>query len=121
MPWNFTNDRPIFQQIADIIVSDVVSGRYKPGEKLPTVRDIALTAGVNPNTMQRAFVETETRGIIVTKRGDGRYVTDDTTIIKDVATKLLSEMTKNFVTSALELGFNNEEISAIVKSHTKEI
>ncbi len=120
MPWEFTNDRPIFQQLSDIIVKDVVSGRYKPGEKLPAVRDIALTAGVNPNTMQRAFAEAENRGIILTKRGDGRYVTEDIELIKSISYKLLSDMAKGLVLSATELGFSGEEIIEIVKLNMED-
>ncbi len=114
MSWDFSNDRPIFQQIADIIVKDVVSGRYKPGEKLPPVRDLAITAGVNPNTMQKAFIEAESRGIITTRRGDGRYVSLDTQLIERISQELLHEMTRRFILSATEMGFSADEIINVV-------
>ena len=71
MAWSFSTDRPIFQQIADIIVLKIISGEYPPGYRLNAVRDLALEAGVNPNTMQRALTTAEDGGIIYVRRGEG--------------------------------------------------
>lgn len=115
MAWSFTNDRPIFQQIIDIIVLEIISGRYRPGEKLDTVRDFAVSAGVNPNTMQRALTEIENTGIIYTKRGDGRYVVEDMNIINEIRSKYVADKAKEFTVSLKKLGLSETEILDAVK------
>ena len=72
MPWNLDSDRPIFMQILERIRVDIISGRYQPGDKLPSVRELAAEAAVNPNTMQRAFAELERTGLVHSKRTSGR-------------------------------------------------
>ena len=67
MAWHFTSDKPVYIQIAERITKSVLSGEYKPGEQIPTVRQLALIAAVNPNTVQRAFTELENDGIIISK------------------------------------------------------
>ena len=59
MAWTLDSDRPIFLQLVERIQMDIIAGRYKPGTKLPSVRDLAAEAAVNPNTMQKAFAELE--------------------------------------------------------------
>lgn len=116
MSWSFSNERPIFQQLVDIIILKILSGEYQPGFKLDTVRDLAVTAGVNPNTMQRALSEIENTGIIYTKRGDGRYVTEDTEKIAEVRNSYVADKTQSFVESVKALGLSVTEISDAVKN-----
>ncbi len=73
----FKNNKGIFLQIADSISEKVMEGKYAPGEKIPSVRDLATEMGVNPNTVMRTYSELQTRGIIENKRGLGFYVTND--------------------------------------------
>ncbi len=120
MAWRFNEEKPIFKQIVDIIIKDIVSGRYKSGDKLPTVRELAMEAEVNPNTMQKAFVEIEKLGLIYTKRGDGRYVTDNSDELKSVATVTLKEATKEFVEKMREMGFRKREILEVVESELRK-
>ena len=77
MEAGFDRERPIYVQIAERIKSRVFSGRYKPGEKLPSVRDLAMEMSVNPNTMQRAMAELEREGVLFSKRTAGRYISED--------------------------------------------
>lgn len=80
----FRNTKGIFLQIADSISEKVIGGQYPPGEKIPSVRDLALEMGVNPNTVMRTYTELQTRGIIDNKRGIGFYVTNEAVgIIRD--------------------------------------
>ena len=72
MPWNLTSDRPIFLQIIEIMQLSIVSGKYAPGDKLPSVRELATEAAVNPNTMQKALQELERSGLVYSKRTSGR-------------------------------------------------
>ena len=120
MSWSFSNDRPIFQQLVDIIILKILSGEYQPGFKLDAVRDLAVTAGVNPNTMQRALSKIENTGIIYTKRGDGRYVTEDTGKIAEVRNSYVAEKTRGFVESVKALGLTVNEISEAVKNVLNE-
>ena len=80
MPWELDSDRPIYTQIVDRLKHEIVSGFYPPGSRLPSVRDLAAQASVNPNTMQKAFTELERTGLIVTRRTSGRTVTEDTAL-----------------------------------------
>ena len=81
MAWNLDSDRPIYAQLLERIQLQIVSGIYAPGDKLPSVRDLAAEASVNPNTMQKAFAELERSGLIETKRTSGRFVTEDKNMI----------------------------------------
>ncbi|HCT30706.1 MAG TPA: GntR family transcriptional regulator [Bacteroidales bacterium] len=73
----FKNTKGIFLQIADSISEKVMEGKYPPGDKIPSVRDLALEMGVNPNTIMRTYGELQSRGIIDTKRGVGYYVSNE--------------------------------------------
>ena len=68
MPWNLNSSRPIFLQLIEIIQMDIISGKYPPGGKLPSVRDLAAQAAVNPNTMQKALSELERSGLVFSDR-----------------------------------------------------
>ena len=110
MSWSFSNDKPIFQQLKDIIVLKIIKGEYPPGAKLEGVRELAVNAGVNPNTMQRALSDVEETGIIYTMRGDGRYVTDDKEKINEVRSAYVAEKIDGFLNSVGELGLDKKEI-----------
>ena len=77
MNYIFDNERPIYIQLVELIRIDIVSGKYEKGSKLPSVRELALTMKVNPNTMQKALVELENEKLIYTERTNGKYVTED--------------------------------------------
>ena len=115
MAWSFSYDKPIFMQLVDRITLDIISGKYSPGDRLPTVRDFSIEAGVNPNTVKRALSETENTGLIVTKRGDGRYVTTEQDIIRKVRIRTVEELTSRFVYSLRSYGLDDCEIETLVK------
>ena len=73
MEWKLTDDRPIWSQLSDLVASQIAAGVYGPGERLPSVRELAAEAGVNPNTMQRAMADLESRGLAVANRTAGRW------------------------------------------------
>ena len=81
MAWELDSDRPIFLQIVARIQSDIITGVYPPGAKLPSVRELAVEAAVNPNTMQKAFAELERSGLVYSRRTSGRFITEDTALI----------------------------------------
>ena len=77
MRWEFSNDAPIYTQLIQQIKVGIVAGVFPPGERLPSVRELATEAGVNPNTMQRALAELERDGLVYSQRTAGRFVTED--------------------------------------------
>ena len=81
MAWELDSDRPIFIQIVERIQMEIISGKYSPGDKLPSVRDLAAVAAVNPNTMQKALTELERTGLVYSQRTSGRFITEDAKMI----------------------------------------
>ena len=103
MAWELDADRPIYAQLVERIQREIVSGQYRPGEKLPSVRDLAAVAAVNPNTMQKAYAELERSGLIVTQRTSGRTVTEDTELIRNTREQLAVGHVRNFINNMQEL------------------
>lgn len=116
MAWNLDSDRPIYTQILERMEMQIVSGIYKPGSKVPSVRELAAEAGVNPNTMQRALAELERKGLVTTQRTSGRVVTEDMEMIRETRNTLAKEQIQDFIQRMKELGFEKEEILALIKS-----
>ena len=109
MAWDLDNGRPIYAQLVERIQMQIVSGLYPPGSRLPSVRELAAVAAVNPNTMQKAFAELERSGLIVTQRTNGRTVTEDAELIRDIRAGLAQEHVENFLTRIRELGYTGQE------------
>lgn len=120
MPWDLDNDRPIYLQLMERIQQDIIAGVYAPGDKLPSVRDLALDASVNPNTMQKALAELERRGMVHSQRTSGRFITEDETMLKKIKLDLASEHIRQFFEKMTLLGFKNEEILELVQETLKE-
>lgn len=118
MAWNLDSDRPIYAQILERIQRQIVSGEYAPGTKIPSVRELAAQAGVNPNTMQKALSELERSGLVVTMRTSGRVVTEDMEMIKQIRKQLAAEQAAEFVKQMKELGFQKADILALIKQET---
>lgn len=114
MSWKFHSQAPIFKQIIDEMTFRIIRGDYKSGDKLGSVRELAVEAGVNPNTMQRALSEIEGTGLVVTLRGDGRYITEDAGLIRELRQSYIEDNTKAFLKKMLDLGFQKSEISEII-------
>lgn len=110
MPWTLDSDRPIYAQLVERLKTEIVSGVYPPGGRLPSVRELAAVASVNPNTMQKAFAELERTGLIITMRTSGRIVTEDTTMINETRKELAMEQVSQFLTRMSKLGFDKTEI-----------
>ena len=115
MAWKLDSDRPIYTQILEVIQYQIVAGRYQPGERLPSVRDLASEAGVNPNTMQRAFAELERNGLVMAERTSGRVVTENMEMISEVRNKLAREQIREFIDKMKKLGFEKKEILSLLE------
>ena len=120
MPWELDNDRPIYLQLMERIRQDIIAGTYRPGDKLPSVRELALDAAVNPNTMQKALSELEREGLVYSQRTSGRFITEDTIMLKQLKTELAAEQIKAFFEKMKQLGFENNETLALVEKAMKK-
>ena len=120
MNWQFSGDAPIYAQLINQIKRGIVSGAFPPGGRLPSVRDLAAEAGVNPNTMQRALTELERGGLVYSQRTAGRFVTEDQNMIKEAKRGLAEAQIKSFLAFMAGLGYSREEISALVSRQAGE-
>ena len=120
MRWLFSNDAPIYTQLIEQIKVGIVTGAFPRGERLPSVRDLATEAGVNPNTMQRAMAELERDGLVYSQRTAGRFVTEDENMIEQAKRGLAERHIKAFLASMLRLGFRREEMIALMEQEISE-
>ena len=114
MPWNFDDTRPVYLQIIWEIRQRILTGMYKPGEKLPAVRDLAVEAAVNPNTMQRALSEMERDGLIHSERTSGRFVTDDMALIKNLQKSAAAGSVDEMLARLEQTGLTKDEIRQMI-------
>lgn len=106
----FRENEPIYVQINQYINHKIAKGEYQPGERLPSVREIAMTLRVNPNTIQRSMQQLEAQNIIVSKRGVGSFVTEDTMRIKELRETLIREAIQRFFEQMKNLGIQSDEL-----------
>ena len=120
MPWNLDSARPIYLQIIERVQMDIVTGQYQPGDKLPSVRDLAQEAAVNPNTMQKALSELERSGLIYSQRTSGRFITEDKELIHQMKKELAAAEVSAFVAHMKQLGITPEEILQLLAKTMEE-
>lgn len=119
MAWEFDNDRPIYAQILEYIMMDIMSGKYRPGDKIPSVRELAQEASVNPNTMQKALTELERMGMVHTERTAGRYITEDLGMIQSAKYNIAKKYAADFIKKMKELGYSKSELNDLLDKHTE--
>lgn len=120
MKVEFDNNTPIYLQIMNIVKKQIIRGEIKEGDKIPSVREFAEMLQINPNTVQRTFQELEREGIVITKRGMGRYVTEDSDKVMEVKQEMSKEIITNFLNGMKSLGFEKEEILKIILKEIKK-
>lgn len=114
MSWIIDNNRPVYIQLVEQLKSKIISGEFKSGQKIDSVRVLAQDAQVNPNTMQKALAELERQNLVFSKRTSGRFVTDNEELIKSMKEELAGEEIKNLKKNLERLGFSEEEIADFV-------
>lgn len=114
--FDFDSNRPIYIQLVEQLELYIVSGKIPPGSRLPSVRDLALQAKVNPNTMQRALAELEDSKLIYTERTNGKYITTDTALLDHFHEHFITDKIQNFLIEMSDLGFDQKTIIKILKS-----
>lgn len=120
MVWKFTGDRPVYMQIMEHIRGAILVGAYPPGARIPPVRDLAAEAKVNPNTMQRAMVELEREGLLVSCGTIGRFVTDDPAILQQMRNLAIDAMIRSSAAQFRALGLSMEQAAAMLLALEKE-
>ena len=115
MDWSFRNDQPIYSQLIQRLTEAIVSGVYAPGEKLPSVRELTLEAGVNPNTVQRSLTELEREGLVFSQRTAGRFVTENENMIVNAKLRIADERVSEFLRSMKTLGCGRQEIISLIE------
>ena len=116
MSWEFQDHLPIYAQLMDTLKRSIITGRYLPGEKLPSVRELAAEAGINPNTVQRAFSELEREGLIYTQRATGKYVTENADEIKSARQALAKTQVAEFLSNMQSLGYSVGDVIVLLQS-----
>ena len=116
MAWKFKPAIPIYYQIVEEITARIFDGRYPPGGKIPSVREIAEEASVNPNTVQRAFSELESSGLIVTQRTSGRVVTSDAKVIEQARSAVAEKSVSEFIDGMRSKGLSIDDLIAILNT-----
>ena len=115
--WSFTNDKPVYVQIIDELMSRIASGVYQPGERIPSVRDLAEEARVNPNTMQRALAEIERSGYIISLRTSGRFITEDSELIAQLSDQRADEVIGSFCETIKKIGISPEQAIEMIHQY----
>ena len=121
MSWTFDNKKPIYLQIMEKIKLQIVSHTLEPNQQLPTVRELASEAGVNPNTIQRALSDLEREGFVHSTRTTGRFVTEDKELIAQSRKQLSEEELEHFVSSMTHFGYKKEELPGVVGDYIKGV
>lgn len=115
--WKLNSDAPIYLQLIEYLQNRIVTGDYPPASQIPSVRDLAYQAGVNPNTMQKALVELERTGLVTNQRTAGRFVTEDSRLIKQTRHQLANQTMIEFEQAMTELGYNKQETLDLLQKH----
>ena len=120
MDYRFNDNIPIYIQLVEMIKTDIVSGKYQPGDKLPAVRDLAMELGVNPNTVKRAFSELEREDLVKSDRTNGRYVTEDKKKIKELLKVLSEKYIDELFEKLNSLGMSDGQIVKMINNERKK-
>jgi GntR family transcriptional regulator len=113
----FDTTKPIYMQIMEKINKKIVRNEWKAGDKLPSVREMAVETGVNPNTIQRTYSELERMGIVETRRGQGTFVTENEEVIYRLREQLKRDIVADFVRNMTELGFTLDDMIVSLKNY----
>ena len=113
--WKLDKNKPICPQLCEQLSVRIAAGIYEPNAKLPSVRELAVLAGVNPNTVQRAYEVLEQKGMIYTVRNSGTFVSEDNAVAKESVESLRAEKTKEYFLQMETLGFDAKNTKEYVK------
>ena len=113
----FDENQPIYLQIMDLIKKQMISKEFLPGEKLPSVRDMSKQLEVNPNTVQRAYIEMEREMLVYTKRGQGTFLVDEPQVVLKLRQEMVLDRVARFVSEMEAFGFSHEELLQTIEKY----
>ena len=117
MEYQFTNDKPIYLQLMDVFKVAIVSGELPKGQRLESVRDLAVIAKVTPNTMQKALSELERIGLVRTERTSGRFITDDEELILSMKNEIAEKEITVFLEKMKSIGISKESVIQMISDY----
>ena len=120
MQWKFSGGSPVYVQIMEHMRMAILAGQFPPGARIPPVRDLAVQAGVNPNTMQRAMMELERENILIACGTVGRFVTNDTQVLETLRKTAIDAMIRSTAEQLRSLGLELSEAAALLLALEKE-
>ena len=115
MEFNFEMDRPIYIQLVEQLKSYIIIGKLEPGSRIPSVREFATQAKVNPNTMQKALMELEDEGLIYTERTNGKFVTENKELIEKIKNQFANQITSKYIESMKNLRISRQEATVYLE------
>ena len=115
----FDNNTPIYLQLLEYFKVMIISGKYNLGDKLPSVREFAITLKVNPNTVQKALSELEDLGLIFTERTNGKFVTNDKDLVNKIKNEYAESVSKKYIENMQKIGFSKNEVEKFLKDFCK--
>lgn len=116
MEYQFDNEKPIYLQIVELLKEEIISGRLKSGEKIPSVRELAVQAKVNPNTVQKALAELERCGLIYAERTNGKFVTENISVINNCRNDIINEKVESFLKDMINIAVSEDEVMEYLES-----
>ncbi len=119
MAWSFDEHTPVYMQIAERIRNSIINGTYPPDSQIPPVRQLALTAAVNPNTVQHALAELETEGIIYSRGTQGRFVTSDPERLNKARRDAARKLIKSFLAQAEQMSIAKDDLIKMIEEETR--
>ncbi|MEG1687078.1 MAG: GntR family transcriptional regulator [Angelakisella sp.] len=120
MNWSFGNDRPIYLQVMEQLKLGIISGELPAGSRLPAVREMAAEAAINPNTMQKALSELEREGLLYAQRTNGRFVTEDSELLRQLRYRLARDKLVTLISQMQRLGYPREELATMIQKIFEE-
>lgn len=121
MEWEFDDDTPIYLQIIEHFKTEIAAGSLKAGDKIPPVRELAVSAGVNPNTMQKALSELEREGLLESKRTSGRFVADNMKESEKLKDKLAADLMEDFMKNMNKIGYTPKQSAAKYENYINSL
>lgn len=119
MDFKFDGNTPIYLQIVDYIKTQIISKKYLPSQKIPSVRELSFMFSVNPNTTQKALDKLEDLGLIYTESTNGKFVTNNQEIIENIKQSTIAQMIDNFFVNIEKMGLSKNEVLDIINNKEK--
>ena len=120
MAWQFRGDIPVYRQIVSRLRAELLAGKYPADGQIPPVRQLALEAAVNPNTMQKALTELEGEGLLYTRSTAGRFVTSDEEVLRRARETMHRETMERLTLEALSMGITKEELVTFIQNFKED-